>query len=192
MFYLSRKKEFKKLSIQRRTRGDKIAIFRKIDFWRKFFEGINRFNSSSWSDWCAPGAPERTLGVICSSSCSSNTNTLLFFVKLKVAIARKVAHGFLGRRLSGAKNRENRSFSLNLLHAIEGGSSPVHGTICKIARFVDFDKLWLNQVNLVLSKGKCKRLCLKSYILKGKCGWISFAVEGGSVFPPSHMVNQSM
>ena len=81
------------------------------------------------------------MGVICSSSSSSSTNTLLFFVKLKVAIARKVENGFLGRRLSGAKNRENRSFSLNLLHAIEGGSSPVHGTIFKIARFVDIKKL---------------------------------------------------
>ena len=192
MFYLSGKKELKNLSIQRRTRRDKIAIFGKIDFWRKFFGGINRFSSSSWSDWCAPGAPERTLGVICSSSSSSSSNRLFFFVKQKVAIARVVGGGFLGRELWGAKNRENHLFFVHLLHAIERGSSPVHGTICKIARFVDFDKLWLNQVSLVLSKGKCKRLCLKSYILKGKCGWISFAVEGGSVFPPSHMVNQSM
>ena len=76
-----------------------------------------------------------------SSSSSSSSNRLSFFVKQKVAIARVVAGGFLGRRLSGAKNRENRLFSLNLLHAIERGSSPVHGTICKIARFVDFDKL---------------------------------------------------
>ena len=64
-----------------------------------------------------------------------------FFVKQKVAIARVVAGGFWGRRLWGARNRENRLFFVNLSHAIERGSSPVHGTICKIARFVDFEKL---------------------------------------------------
>ena len=115
----------------------------KSIFWRKFFEGINRFSSSSWSDWCAPGASERTLGVICSSSSSSSTNRLLFFVKLKVAIARMVENGFLVRRLWAAKNHENRSFFVSLLHAIERGSSPVYGTIFKIARFLDFEKLWL-------------------------------------------------
>ena len=149
MFYLSGKKELKNLSIQRRTRRDKIAIFGKIDFWRKFFGGINRFSSSSWSDWCAPGAPERSSGVICSSSSSSSSNRLLFFVKQKVAIARMVESGFLGDRLWGVKNRENRLFFVKLLHTIERGGSPVHGTIFKIARFVDFEKLWSKQVDVV-------------------------------------------
>ena len=75
------------------------------------------------------------------SSSSSSSNRLLFFVKQKVAIARMVESGLLGCRLSGAKNRENHLFFVNLLHAIERGSSPVHGTIFKIARFVDFEKL---------------------------------------------------
>ena len=81
------------------------------------------------------------MGVICSSSSSSSTNTLLFFVKLKVAIARMVESGFSGDRLWGVKNRENRLFFVKLLHTIERGGSPVHGTIFKIARFVDFEKL---------------------------------------------------
>ena len=70
-----------------------------------------------------------------------STNRLLFFVKLKVAIARMVESGFLGDRLWGVKNRENRLFFVKLLHTIERGGSPVHGTIFKIARFVDFEKL---------------------------------------------------
>ena len=81
------------------------------------------------------------MGVICSSSSSSSTNRLLFFVKLKVAIARMVESGFLGDRLWGVKNRENRLFFVKLLHTLERGGSPVHGTIFKIARFVDIEKL---------------------------------------------------
>ena len=81
------------------------------------------------------------MGVICSSSSSSSSNRLLFFVKQKVAIARMVESGFLGDRLWGVKNRENRLFFVKLLHTIERGGSPVHGTIFKIARFVDFEKL---------------------------------------------------
>ena len=103
-----------------------------------------------------------------------------------------VENGFLVRRLWAAKSHENRLFFVNLLYAIERGSSPVYGTIFKIARFLDFEKLWLNQVSLVLVKGKCNKFCSKAYILKGKCGWVSDAVQGGSVFPPAHMVNQSM
>ena len=76
-----------------------------------------------------------------SSSSSSSSNRLSFFVKQKVAIARVVAGGFLGRRLWSAKNRENRLFFVKLLHTLERGGSPVHGTIFKIARFVDFEKL---------------------------------------------------
>ena len=76
-----------------------------------------------------------------SSSSSSSSNRLSFFVKQKVAIARVVASGFLGRLLWGAKNRENRLFFVKLLHAIEKGGSRVHGTILKVARFVDFEKL---------------------------------------------------
>ena len=76
-----------------------------------------------------------------SSSSSSSSNRLSFFVKQKVAIARVVENGFLGRRLLGAKNRKNRLFFVNFLHAIGRGSSPVHRTIFKIARFVDIEKL---------------------------------------------------
>ena len=76
-----------------------------------------------------------------SSSSSSSSNRLSFFVKQKVAIARVVASGFLGRLLWGAKHRENYLFFVKLLHAIGRGSSPVHGTIFKIARFVDIEKL---------------------------------------------------
>ena len=75
------------------------------------------------------------------SSSSRSSNRLFFFVKQKVAIARVVASGFLGHGLRGAKNRENLLFFVDFLHAIERGSSPVHGTICKIARFVDFEEL---------------------------------------------------
>ena len=81
------------------------------------------------------------IGVEVSSSSSSSSNRLSFFVKQKVAIARVVGVGFWGRRLSGAKNRQNQLFFVTLLHAIERGGSPVHGTICKIARFVDFEKI---------------------------------------------------
>ena len=52
-----------------------------------------------------------------------------------------VESGFLGDRLWSVKNRENRLFFVKLLHTIERGGSPVHGTIFKIARFVDFEKL---------------------------------------------------
>ena len=78
---------------------------------------------------------------VSSSSSSSSSNRLSFFVKQKVAIARVVASGFLGRLLWGAKNRENYLFFVKLLHAVGRGSSPVHGTIFKIARFVDIEKL---------------------------------------------------
>ena len=78
---------------------------------------------------------------VSSSSSSSSSNRLSFFVKQKVAIARVVASGFLGRLLWGAKHRENYLFFVKLLHAIGRGSSPVHGTICKIVRYVDLEKL---------------------------------------------------
>ena len=89
------------------------------------------------------------IGVDLSSSSSSSSNRLFFFVKQKVAIARVVASEFLDHQLWGAKNRVNCLFFVYFLYAIERGSSPVHGTICKIARFVDFEKLCLTQVSLV-------------------------------------------
>ena len=159
MFYLSGKKESKNLSIQRRIRRHKIAIIGKIDFWRNFFEGLNRLRSSSWNDWCAPGAPGRSSGWRSAAAAAAAATDFFFFVKQKVAIARVVASGFLGRLLWGAKHRENYLFFVKLLHAIGRGSSPVHGTIFKIARFVDIEKLWLNQVSLLLSKGKCNKIC---------------------------------
>ena len=81
------------------------------------------------------------IGVEVSSSSSSSSNRLFFFVKQKVAIARVVASEFLDRQLWGTKTRVNCLFFVGCVRAIERVSSPVHGTICKIVRFVDLEKL---------------------------------------------------